>query len=89
MEIYFNEKNKNKNKELIINSHDNKTDIYKLIIENKGENIQIVLIKLKEEIDEQNKKYYINESSIHYKGLFKYDDIKHLLSKLNKKGFNH
>jgi len=65
MEIYFNEKNKNKSKskELIINSHDNKTDIYKLIIENKGENIQIVLIKLKEEIDEQNKKYYINEST--------------------------
>ena len=55
MEIYFNEKNKNKNKELIINSHDNKADIYILIIENKGQNIQIVLIKLKEEIDEQNK----------------------------------
>ena len=55
MEIYFNEKNKNKSKELIINSHDNKTDIYKLIIENKGENIQIVLIKLKEEIDEEKK----------------------------------
>ena len=87
MEIYF--KEKNKNKELIINSHNNKNDIYKLIIENKGQNIEIILIKLKEKINEQNKNYYINESSIYYKGLFQYDDIKPLLIKLNKKNFNH
>ena len=62
MEIYF--KEKNKNKELIINSDNNKTDIYKLIIENKGQNYQIVIIKLKEKINEQDKKYYINESNI-------------------------
>ena len=62
MEIYF--KEKNKNKELIINSDNNKTDIYKLIIENKGQNFQIVIIKLKEKINEQDKKYYINESNI-------------------------
>ena len=78
MEIYF--KEKNKNKELIINSDNNKTDIYKLIIENKGQNYQIVIIKLKEKINEQDKKYYINESNIYYKGLFQYDGIKHLFT---------
>ena len=87
MEIYF--KEKNKNKEFIINSYNNKTDIYKLIIENKGQKIQILLIKLKEKINVQNKNYYyINESYTYYKGLFQYDDIKHLLTKLNKKNFN-
>ena len=88
MEIYF--KEKNKNKEFIINSYNNKTDIYKLIIENKGQKIQILLIKLKEKINVKNKNYYyINESYTYYKGLFQYDDIKHLLTKLNKKNFNH
>jgi len=87
MEICF--KEKNKNKEFIINSYNNKTDMYKLIIENKGQKIQIILIKLKEKINVQNKKYYyINESYTYYKGLFQYDDIKHLLTKLNKKNFN-
>ena len=46
MEIYFQEKNKDK--ELIIISDDFKNDIYKLIIENKGKNFQVLLIKLKE-----------------------------------------
>lgn len=85
MEIYFEKKKKN-NKEFIIYSDNN---IYKLIIENKEQNYKFVLIKLKEQINGQNKTYYINEQNIYYKGLFPYDDISHLLKKLNNDSFKN
>ena len=87
MEILYHKKSKNKkNKELKIIS---KNDIYNLIIKYKKGDVIIKLIELKEIINVQKEKYYINKSNIYYTGKFKYNDIKHLLEILNKKNYEN